>query len=73
MIRRIAFTALVLACAACSKPQPPQQDPPKPQAQAAVSVPWQSMEDQKKKAQDVQKVVDKQAEDQRKAIEAQEQ
>ncbi|KAF1008162.1 MAG: hypothetical protein GAK28_01141 [Luteibacter sp.] len=71
MLRLTAPIAVVLACVACSKPAPPQQDPPKPQA--AVSVPWQSMEDQKKKAQDVQKVVDKQAEDQRKAVEAQEQ
>lgn len=69
--RLILPIAAALACIACSKPAPPQQDPPKPQA--AVSVPWQSMEDQKKKAQDVQKVVDKQAEDQRKAIESQEQ
>lgn len=71
MLRLTAPIAIALACVACSKPAPPQQDPPKPQA--AVSVPWQSMEDQKKKAQDVQKVVDKQAEDQRKAVEAQEQ
>lgn len=72
MKRLVLPIALVLTCAACSKPPQPEQAP-KPQAAAAVATPWDSMQAQKKKAQDVQKVVDKQADDQRKAIEAQEQ
>lgn len=70
MIRTAFPFALVLACAACSKPAPPApQQPPTPQAR--VSTPWDSMEAQKKKAQDVQKTVDDQAKAQREAVDAQ--
>lgn len=70
MIRTALPFALVLACAACSKPAPPApQQPPTPQAR--VSTPWDSMEAQKKKAQDVQKTVDDQAKAQRDAVDAQ--
>ena len=70
MIRIPLPFALVLACAACSKPAPPTpQQPPAPQAR--VSTPWDSMEAQKKKAQDVQKTVDDQAKAQRDAVDAQ--
>ncbi|QWT19188.1 hypothetical protein KPL74_15725 [Bacillus sp. NP157] len=70
MIRLALPLALLALCVGCSKPPQPAE-PPAPQARAAT--PWDDMEAQKKKAQDVQKVVDKQAADQRKAIEAQEQ
>jgi hypothetical protein len=70
MIRTALPLVLVLACAACSKPAAPTpQVPPAPQAR--VSTPWDSMEAQKKKAQDVQKTVDEQAKQQREAVDAQ--
>jgi hypothetical protein len=70
MIRTALPFALVIACAACSKPAPPTpQQPPTPQAR--VSTPWDSMQAQKKKAQDVQKTVDDQAKAQREAVDAQ--
>jgi hypothetical protein len=70
MIRTALPFALVIACAACSKPAPPTpQKPPTPQAR--VSTPWDSMQAQKKKAQDVQKTVDDQAKAQREAVDAQ--
>lgn len=68
MIRYVSLVALTAACAACSKPPQPHE-PPAPQAR--VETPWDSLEAQKKKAQDVQKVVDDQAKAQAKAIEAQ--
>jgi hypothetical protein len=70
-MNRIALPlALAVACAACSKPAPPApHDPPTPQAR--VSTPWDAMEAQKKKAQDVQKTVDDQARRQREAVDAQ--
>jgi ABC-type glycerol-3-phosphate transport system substrate-binding protein len=64
--------ALALACAACSKPAAPTPATP-PAPQVRVSTPWDSMEAQKKKAQDVQKTVDDQAKRQQQAVEAQEQ
>jgi hypothetical protein len=72
MIRTTLPLALALACAACSKPAPPTPATP-PTPQARVSTPWDSMEAQKKKAQDVQKTVDDQAKRQQQAVEAQEQ
>ena len=43
MIRTALPLALVLACAACSKPAPPTpHEPPTPQAR--VSTPWDAME-----------------------------
>jgi hypothetical protein len=70
MIRTALSLSLVLVCAACSKPAPPTpQQPPTPQAR--VSTPWDTMEAQKKKAQDVQKTVDDQAQKQREAVDAQ--
>lgn len=70
MIRTALPLALVIVCVACSKPAPPTpQQPPTPQAR--VSTPWDDMQAQKKKAQDVQKTVDDQAKRQREAVEAQ--
>lgn len=69
MIRIALPFALMVACAACSKPPQPPHDPPTPQAR--VETPWDSMEAQKKKAQEVQKTVDDQAKAQAKAIDAQ--
>lgn len=58
----------VLALAACSS------KPPEPKAKAAnVATPWDAMKADEQRAKDVQKVVDKQAEEQRKQIEAQQQ
>ena len=58
----------VLALAACSS------KPPEPPAKAAaVTTPWDAMKADQQRAKDVQKVVDKQAEEQRKQIEAQQQ
>lgn len=57
----------VLALAACSN------KPPEPQAkQANVASPFDALKASERRARDVQKVVDKQAADQRKQIEAQE-
>jgi hypothetical protein len=70
MIRITLPLAFILAAAACSKPAAPApQAPPTPQAH--VSTPWDAMEAQKKKAQDVQKTVDDQAKRQREAVDAQ--
>jgi len=70
MTRTALPLLFALTAAACSNPAPPQA-PPTPQAR--VSTPWDSMEAQKKKAQDVRKVVDDQAKAQARALEAQEQ
>lgn len=57
-----------LALAACSS------KPPEPKAKTAnVATPWDAMKADEQRAKDVQKVVDKQAEEQRKQIEAQQQ
>lgn len=59
--------------AACSGKAPePQSAPPAPKA-ARVATPWDAMKTDEQRAKDVQKVVDKQAEEQRKAIDAQSQ
>jgi hypothetical protein len=68
MTRYLPLLALVATCAACSKPPQPHE-PPAPQAR--VETPWDSLEAQKKKAQDVQKTVDAQAKAQAKAADAQ--
>ncbi|MET0937491.1 MAG: hypothetical protein ABWX83_15975, partial [Luteibacter sp.] len=70
MIRIALPFAILIACSGCSKPAAPTPaEPPAPQAR--VSTPWDAMEAQKKKAQDVQKTVDDQAKRQREAVEAQ--
>jgi len=57
-----------LALGACSG------KPPEPQAKAAdVATPFDGLKANEQRAKDVQKVVDKQADEQRKQIEAQEQ
>ena len=57
-----------LALAACSG------KPPEPQAKAAdVATPFDAMKAEEQRAKDVQKVVDKQAAEQRKQIDAQQQ
>lgn len=71
-MNRAALPVLIaLACAGCSKPPAPAQEPPAPQAR--VHTPWDSLEAQKKKAQDVQNTVDAQAKAQAAALRAQEQ
>jgi hypothetical protein len=58
----------VLALAACSN------KPPEPQAKpAAASTPFDALKADEQRAKDVQKLVDKHAEEQRKQIEAQQQ
>lgn len=59
----------LLALAACSG------KPPAPKAEAStppprVATPWDDLKKQEQKAKDVQKVVDQQAEEQRKQIDA---
>ncbi|NII56034.1 hypothetical protein [Luteibacter sp. SG786] len=68
MARYLPLLVLIGVCAACSKPPQPHE-PPTPQARAET--PWDSLEAQKKKAQDVQKTVDAQAKAQAKDIDAQ--
>jgi hypothetical protein len=58
------FCALVLA-ACSSKPPEPAAKP------TAVATPFDALKADEQRARDVQKVVDKQAEDQRKQIDAQ--
>ncbi|WP_426701906.1 hypothetical protein ACPPVV_02500 [Rhodanobacter sp. Col0626] len=55
----------VLALGACSN------KPPEPKAKADVATPFDALKADEQRAKDVQKVVDKQADDQRKQIEAQ--
>lgn len=60
------------ALAACSDKPPTPQATPAGQAHAAsVATPWDAMKQDEQRAKDVQKLVDKQAEKQRKQIEAQ--
>lgn len=60
--------------AACSSKAPEPQSAPQPTAKAArVATPWDALKADEQRAKDVQKVVNKQAEDQRKAIDAQSQ
>jgi hypothetical protein len=57
-----------LALAACSgKPPQPRAEPPQ------VATPFDALKADEQRAKDVQKVVDKQAEEQRKQIDAQQQ
>lgn len=65
-MKPLPFLLCALALGACSN------KPPEPQAKAAdVATPWDAMKADEQRAKDVQKVVDKQAEEQRKQIEAQ--
>ena len=60
----------VLALAACSgKPPEPTAQPAA--ASSRVATPWDAMKADEQRAKDVQKIVNKQADDQRKQIEAQ--
>lgn len=61
----------VLALAACSN-KPPEPEA-RPAATASVATPFDALKADEQRAKDVQKLVDKQAEEQRKQIEAQEQ
>jgi len=63
----------LLALAACSGKPPTPQAAAQPAAAASsrVATPWDAMKADEQRAKDVQKVVDKQAEEQRKQIEAQ--
>lgn len=69
-------TLLPLLCAfglaACSGKPPVPQAAPSPAASShRVATPWDAMKADEQRARDVQKMVDKQAEKQRKQIEAQ--
>ena len=65
-MKTLPLLLCVLALGACSS------KPPQPQAKPAdVATPWDAMKADEQRARDVQKVVDKQAEEQRKQIEAQ--
>lgn len=70
---------MLLLCAgllaACSGKAPePQSTPPPPAAKAArVATPWDAMKADEQRAKNVQQVVDKQAAEQRKQIDAQSQ
>ncbi|MEP6898927.1 MAG: hypothetical protein ABI870_10380 [Rhodanobacter sp.] len=67
-MKSLPILLCVLALGACSG------KPPEPKAKPApVATPFDSLRADEQKARDVQKVVDKQAEDQRKQVEAQEQ
>jgi len=62
------------ALAACSdKPPTPQATPATQAGAASVATPWDALKQDEQRAKDVQKAVDKQAERQRKQIEAQSQ
>ncbi|HEY8682161.1 MAG TPA: hypothetical protein VIM06_03250 [Rhodanobacter sp.] len=65
-MKTLSILLCVLALGACSG------KPPQPQAKAAdVATPFDALKADEQRARDVQKVVDKQAEEQRKQIEAQ--
>lgn len=65
-MKTLSLLLCVLALGACS------DKPPQPQAKPAqAATPWDAMKADEQRARDVQKVVDKQAEDQRKQTEAQ--
>jgi hypothetical protein len=67
-MNKLPILLCLLALGACSG------KPPEPKARAAdVATPFDAMKAQEQRARDVQKVVDKQAEEQRKQIEAQQQ
>jgi hypothetical protein len=66
-MKTLPILLCVLALAACSN------KPPEPQAKAAdIATPFDALRASEQRAKDVQKVVDKQAAEQRKQIEAQE-
>ena len=63
-MKTILAVSCLLALTACSgKPPAPESDPKAATAQS-VSTPWDGMEQDKQRAKDVQKIVDKQAADQ---------
>ena len=67
-MKSLSILLCALALAACSSKAP------EPKAKAAdVATPWDGMKADEQRAKDVQKVVDKQAAEQRKQIEAQQQ
>ena len=68
-MKRLPLLLCALALGACSGKKPPE-----PQARAAdVATPFDALKADEQRAKDVQKVVDKQADEQRKQIEAQQQ
>ncbi len=67
-MKMLSIVLCVVALSACSG------KPPEPKARAAaVATPFDALKASEQRARDVQKVVDKQADDQRKQVEAQEQ
>jgi hypothetical protein len=71
-MKRLLPPLCLLVLAACSgKPPAPQADASGQAGAASVAAPWDAMKQDEQRAKDVQKVVDKQAEQQRKQIEAQ--
>jgi hypothetical protein len=72
-MKALLLPLCLLGLAACSGKPPTPTAPAQPAAAASsrVATPWDAMKADEQRAKDVQKVVDKQAEDQRKQIEAQ--
>ncbi len=68
-MKTLPILLCVLALGACSG-KPPE---PKAKPAADVATPFDALKADEQRAKDVQKVVDKQADEQRKQIEAQEQ
>jgi hypothetical protein len=67
-MKQLPFLFCVLALGACSgKPPAPEAKP------APVATPFDALRADEQRAKDVQKIVDKQAEEQRKQVEAQQQ
>ncbi|HTH69308.1 MAG TPA: hypothetical protein VL545_13690 [Rhodanobacter sp.] len=65
-MKKLPLLLCVLALGACSS------KPPEPKAKAAdVATPFDGLRADEQRAKDVQKIVDKQAEEQRKQIDAQ--
>lgn len=68
-MKQLPLLFCTLALAACSsKPAEPASTPAK---SASIATPFDALKADEQRARDVQKVVDKQAEEQRKQIEAQ--
>lgn len=64
-MKKLSLLLCVLALGACSS------KPPEPKAKADVATPFDGLRADEQRAKDVQKIVDKQAEEQRKQIDAQ--
>ncbi|MEW9622689.1 hypothetical protein [Rhodanobacter geophilus] len=72
-MKTLLLPLCLLGLTACSgkPPTPTAAAQPAVAASSRVATPWDAMKADEQRARDVQKIVDKQAEDQRKQIEAQ--